>query len=91
MLKPWLNAWAHDVLRNRAHRGIDGMDAGQVRDAIHRATPLVGRILTLAIGAEAQRETLHTALAGMSRGELRAAAGDRLPPRLQRLLEWLDR
>lgn len=91
MLKAWLSEWAHGVLRKRAHLCVEAMDAGQVRDTIHHAAPIPGRIITFAVGAEAQRLRIHASLDGMSHAELRGAAGDRLPALLRGLLEWLDR
>lgn len=91
MLKRRLSGAAHDALRVRAHRGVDALDAAQVRAAIHRAAPIPGRIFTLAASEAAQRRRIHASLDGMTHAELREAAGDRLPPLLRRLLEWLDR
>lgn len=91
MLKARLSEWAHGVLRNRAHLSVEAMDAGQVRDVIHRAAPIPGRIFTFAVGEEAQRQRIRASLDGMSHAELRGAAGDRLPALLRGVLEWLDR
>lgn len=91
MLKRWMSAAAHDVLRRSAHRSVDAMDAPQVREALHRASALAGRLFTLAAGERAQRDLLHTGLDGLSHAELRKAAENRLPRIFGSLLAWLDR
>lgn len=91
MLKARLSEWAHGVLRSRAHRGVAAMDAGQIREVIHRVAPIPGRIFTFAAGEGSQRQWIHASLDGMSHAELRGTAGDRLPALLRGLLEWLDR
>jgi hypothetical protein len=67
------------------------MDLAELRNAIHCASPLPGRLFTLVAGEQALRGTIHAALASMSRQDLRTLAGGRLPAPLRRLLEWLDR
>jgi hypothetical protein len=91
MLKQRLSEAAHGALRDRAHRSVAAMDASQVRDRIHHTSPVPGRIFTLVAGEDVQRKLIHSNLDSMSHTELREAAGDRLPPLLKRLLEWLDR
>ena len=90
-MKQRLSRAAHGALRNRAHRSVDAMDAQQVREVIHRAAAVPGRIFTLLTDAAAQRERVHAGLEQMTHAELRAAAGDQLPRLLARLLAWLDR
>lgn len=91
MLRRRLSKAAHDLLRARAHQAIDAMDCGRVRDAIHQTAPIPGWIFTLATGEETQRRLIHDRLDAMTHGELRTAAGSRLPGFLRRLLEWIDR
>ena len=91
MLRRRLSKAAHDLLRARAHRAVEVMDAKQVRDAIHQAAPIPGRIFTLTAGEATQRKRIHDRLDAMTYGELRAAAGSRLPKFLERLLAWIDR
>jgi hypothetical protein len=91
MLKQRISRVAHRVLRNRAHQSVEAMDPGQVRDAIHRAAPVPGRIFTLVADASSQRDRVHAGVEAMTHAELREAAGSRLPRLLAKLLEWLDR
>lgn len=67
------------------------MGAKQVRDAIHQAAPIPGRIFTLAVGEAIQRKRIHDQLDAMTYAELRTAVGSRLPKFLERLLAWIDR
>ena len=90
MIRRRLSGAAHDLLRAKAHQAVDAMDAKQVRDAIHRAAPIPGRLFTLAAGEQAQRMRIHDHLDTLSHAELRALVGSRLPKILERLLEWID-
>lgn len=90
MLKHTISEAAHGLLRRKAHEAVDRLSAREVKDLIHDKAPVLGRIGTFLLPEGTQRKVVHGKVDALSNGELRKAAGDRLPAALGRMLAWLD-
>ena len=90
MLKQTISTAAHGLLRKKAHKAVDRLSSREVRALIHAKAPVLGRIGTFLLSEERQRRMVHARVDVLSNGELREAAGDRLPAALGRALAWLD-